>query len=38
MRNDNDLGIGIVWFLLTLLLTIIPLIGSISWAIWKTLG
>ena len=34
MRDDKNLGIAIVWIGLLVLLTILPLVGTIVWALF----
>tara|TARA_R110002110_G_scaffold415835_1_gene657235 strand:- start:66044 stop:66160 length:117 start_codon:yes stop_codon:yes gene_type:complete len=37
MSNESDLGLGVIWVILTVILTIIPLLGTIVWALWHWL-
>lgn len=35
MRDDKNLGIATVWIALLLLLTVLPLLGTIIWALFR---
>lgn len=35
MRDDKNLGIATAWIGLLLLLTILPLLGAIIWALFR---